>query len=297
VIIYSSDPPLRNQPVWLDRGGSPIGSAGDVGAYSTLAISRDQATVAYARATEAGGVRSLWLRTLASGAETKLPVDGSPDDPVWSPDGRRLACALTLQGTAESNVYIIDLARPDRPRPLTTAGPERWPVDWSPDGRFILYVEVAKDTKYDLWIAPADGGGAPTPIVRGPGKDQSARFSPDGRYLSYQSDESGVTRIYITNVTGDTRHTVIASTGEANRGRWRGDGRELYYATPTSELFAVPITEGASGLEPGTPRALFKAAGRFEPAASGDRFLVLQEAEGQASARVHVLTAWERDAR
>jgi Tol biopolymer transport system component len=295
-IIYSNDPPLRNQPTWLDREGRPIGSAGDVGAYSTLAISRDQATVAYARATEAGGVRSLWLRTLASGAETKLPVDGSPDDPVWSPDGRRLACALKLQGTAESNVYILDLAQPDRPRPLLTAGPERWPVDWSPDGRFILYVEVAKDTKYDLWIAAADGGGAPTPVVRGPGKDQSARFSPDGRYISYQSDESGVTRIYITNATGDVRQTVIASTGEANRGRWRGDGRELYYSTPTQQVVAVPIREGASGLEPGTPRTLFTATGRFEPAAPGDRFLVLQQAESQASA-VHVLTGWQREAR
>ncbi len=296
VIIYSSDPPLQNQPVWLDRAGRQIATEGDVGAYSTLAISRDQSTVAYARATEAGGVRSLWLRALASGAETKLHVDGSPDDPVWSPDGRRLACALKLQGTAASNVYVIDLARPDQPRPLTTPGPDRWPVGWSPDGRLILYVEVAKDTRYDLWVAPADGG-SPTPVVQGPGKDQGARFSPDGRYIAYQSDESGVTRIYITNAAGNIRHTVIASTGEANHARWRGDGRELYYATPDHEMMAVPIRETASGLEPGTPRALFKAAGRFEPSVLGDRFLVLREAESQAPTVAHVLTGWERDAR
>jgi serine/threonine protein kinase len=296
-IIYSGDPPLRNQPIWVDREGRAIGSAGDVGAYATLAISRDQTTVAYARATEAGGVRSLWLRNLASGAETKLPVDGSPDDPVWSPDGRRLACALKLEGTAESDVYIIDLVRPDQPRRLATPGPGRWPVHWSPDGRLILYVEVAKDTKYDLWVAPADGGAAPTPVVRSPGKDQSARFSPDGRYVAYQSDESGVTRVYITNLSGGTRQTVIASTGEANRARWRADGRELYYATPNHDVMAVPITQGPSGLEPGTPHSLFKAAGRFEATALGDRFLVLQDTETPDSTLVHVLTGWQREAR
>ena len=296
-IVYSGDPPVRNQPMWLDRQGLALAPAGDVGTYTTLAISPDQATVAYARATDGGGVRSLWLRNLASGAETKLPVEGSPDDPVWSPDARRLACALTPQGTSDSDVYIIDLARPDQPRRLTTPGPGRWPVDWSPDGRMILYVEVAKDTKYDLWVAPVDGGSSPTPVVRSPGKDQSARFSPDGRYVAYQSDESGVTRVYITDLSGDTRRTVIASAGEGNRGRWRADGRELYYSTPNREVLAVPIEHGPTGLVPGTPRPLFKSTGRFETSAAGDRFLVLQDADSQDPTLAHVLTGWQRDAR
>jgi len=296
-IVYTGDPPLRNQPLWRDRQGRALGSAGDIGAYSTLAISHDQATVAYARATEAGGVRSLWLRNLASGAETKLPVEGSPDDPVWSADSRRLACALTLQGAAESDVYIIDLARPDQPRRLIAPGPGRWPVDWSPDGGLILYVELAKDTKYDIWMAPADGGSAPTLLVRSPGKDQGARFSPDGKYIAYQSDQSGVSRIYITNVSGETHNSVIASAGEGNHVRWRADGRELYYSNPNQELMAVPIAQTPNGLVPGTPHPLFKAAGRYEATAAGDRFLMLQEGDGQDSTLVHVLTGWQRDAR
>ena len=196
---------------------------------------------------------------------------------------------------AESNVYVIDLARPNQPRPLTIPGPERWPVGWSPDGRLIPYVEVARDTRYSLWVAPAAGGGSPTPVVRGPGKDQGARFSPDGRYIAYQSDESGVTQIYITNAAGNIRHTVIASTGEANHARWRGDGRELLLCDSRSRGDgSAEITESASGLGPGHAACLVQGGGAIR--ASGSRQWVLGAPRG-GKPGVHPCTASSRGGR
>jgi hypothetical protein len=103
--------------------------------------------------------------------------------------------------------------------------------------------------------------------------------------------------VYITDLSGDTRRTVIASAGEGGRARWRADGRELYYSAPNREVMVVPIEQGPTGLVPGTPRGLFKATGRFEAAAAGDRFLVLKETDSQDSTPVHVLTGWQREAR
>ena len=294
-IVYTVDPEVRHQPVWVGRDGRVIGPGGQVGSYQELMFSRDQTKVAYVRAAEAGGVRVVWVQDLTSGSETRLRIDGVPDDPTWSPDGRRLAISLKVEDVRDPDVHIIDLARPDQPRRLLATPADRWPLDWSVDGRLILYAEVDPQTNYDIWVAPADGDGRPTAVVRSPAKDHGARFSPDGKWIAYQSDESGVTRVYLTDLSGSTRRTL--SAGEGNSARWRADGREIYYQAPDRNLMVVPIEWSAAGPVPDTPRLLFKSAGRFEAAATGEKFLVLQQAASPDATSVHVLVGWQRELR
>jgi Tol biopolymer transport system component/tRNA A-37 threonylcarbamoyl transferase component Bud32 len=292
-IVYIVDPDVRNQPVWVNREGGTIGPAGKVGSYQDLGLSRDQTKAAYVGAAEAGGVQGLWVLDLTTGSTTRLRIDGVPDDPTWSPDGRQIAISLKVESAREEDVYITDLARPDQPRRLLATPAARWPLDWSADGR-ILYAEIDPQTNYDIWVAAADGGGRPTAVVRGPAKDQGARFSPDGKWIAYQSNESGVSRVYVTDVSGGTGRTMPVSAGEGNRARWRADGREIFYQAPDRNLMVVPIEWSPAGPVPGTPRVLFKSSGRFEPAATGEKFLVLQDAATPDVARVHVLTGWQR---
>ena len=293
-IVYVVDPDVRNQPVWVNRDGSTIGPDAEVGSYHDLGLSRDQTKVAYVRATEAGGVRSVWLHDLATGSMTRLRIDGVPDDPTWSSDGHQMAITLTVEGVREGDVYITDLARPGQPRRLLATPARRWPLDWSADRRLIMYAEVDPQTNYDIWVAAPDGSGS-TAIVRGPAKDQGARFSPDGKWIAYQSNESGVSRVYVTDRSGGKGRTMLVSSGEGNQARWRTDGREIYYQAPDRNLMAVPIEWSPAGPVPGAPHVLFKSSGRFEPAAMGEKFLVLQDAAGPDVARVHVLIGWQQE--
>ena len=293
-IVYIVDPDVRNQPVWVDRDGRTIGPAGEVGSYQDLGLSREQTKAAYVGAAEAGGVQVLSILDLTTGATTRLRIEGVPDDPTWSPDGRQIAISLKVEGVREEDVYITDLARPDQPRRLLATPAARWPLDWSADGKLILYAEIDPRTNYDIWVAAADGSGRPTAVVRGPAKDQGARFSPNGKWVAYQSNESGLSRVYLTDVFGRTGRTTPVSAGEGNRARWRADGREIFYQAPDRNLMVVPIEWSGEVPVPGTPKLLFKSSGRFEPAAMGEKFLVLQDVASPDVARVHVLTGWQR---
>ena len=290
-LVFVADPDVRNRPVWVNRTGAPIEEAGEVGAYYDLSLSRDGQRIAYSRSVEGGTAKGLWVHELATGAITRVPVDGEPDDPVWSPDGRRLAFSWKVRGADHEDVYVIDLAQPDQPRRIAPAGTSRWPMDWSPDGRLVLYAEVSPTTKYDLWVAPADGGSAPMQVVRGPAKDHSARFSPDGRAIAYQSDESGITRVYVTPFPPDGSRTVLVSSGGGNQPRWDADGTRLYYTTPGRGLVMADVKVQDGRFTVGKSSRLFSVSGRIEPF-RGDRFLMLRDESQPGATPVHLLTGW-----
>jgi hypothetical protein len=289
-LVFVADPEVRNRPVWVDRTGAVIEEAGEVGAYYDLSLSRDGQRIAYAKSVEGGTAKGLWVHELATGATSRVPVDGEPDDPVWSPDGRRLAFSWKVRGADHEDVYVVDLARPDQPRRIAPAG-ARWPLDWSPDGRLVLYAEVSPTTKYDLWVAPADGGAAPMSVVRGPSKDHGARFSPDGRAIAYQSDESGITRVYVTPFPPDASRTVLVSAGGGNQPRWDADGTRLYYVTPDRALVMVELKVQDGRFVAGKPSRLFTVSGRVETIRS-DRFLMLRDESQPGATPVHLLTGW-----
>jgi eukaryotic-like serine/threonine-protein kinase len=294
-LVYVADPEVRNRPVWVDRTGAVIAEAGEVGAYHDVGVSRDGRRIAYARSVEGGTAKGLWVHELATGAITRVPVDGEPDDPVWSPDGRRLAFSRQIQGEDQEDTWVVDLAQPDQPRRIAPPG-DRWPLDWSPDGRFVLYAEVSPTTKYDLWVAPADGGAAPMAIVRGPAKDHGARFSPDGRTIAYQSDETGITRVYVTPFPPDPSRTVLVSAGGGNQPRWDPDGKRLYYVTPDRDLVMVEVRVEDGRFVAGKPSRLFRVTGRVEPFGS-DRFLMLRDESQPGATPVHLLTGWAASTR
>ena len=107
-LVFVADPEVRNRPVWVDRTGAVIEEAGEVGAYYDLSLSRDGQRIAYAKSVEGGTAKGLWVHELATGASSRVPVDGEPDDPVWSPDGRRLAFSWKVRGADHEDVYLVD---------------------------------------------------------------------------------------------------------------------------------------------------------------------------------------------
>jgi Tol biopolymer transport system component len=137
----------------------------------------------------------------------------------------------------------------NRGEPLTAS-------DWSSDGRFVLVNRTAQQTASDIWaVTVADG--AATPLVQTPLPERDARFSPDGRWIAYTATDNGRQEVYVTGVVSSSPTLKVGggpwrvSSGGGSAPRWRADGREIFYAGPTS-MMAAPVSTD-SGFAAGTP--------------------------------------------
>jgi dipeptidyl aminopeptidase/acylaminoacyl peptidase len=133
------------------------------------------------------------------------------------------------------------------------------PTDWSRDGRYLLFTSRDPKGGTDIWALTMDGSSKAFPVVQTAFEEQSAQFSPDAKWIAYQSDESGRSEVYVRRFPGPGEKWRISVEGGA-QARWRSDGRELMYVSRSDRLMAVPITLPSSPSESpdiGTPVPLF----------------------------------------
>jgi Tol biopolymer transport system component len=237
------------------------------------------------------------------GTSSRFTDEGSDAQnyPVWSPDGRAIVCYSTLR----RNLYFTDAAGAGREQPVVESPNLRIPYDWSRDGRFVLYQEIAPGTGSDLWVLPVTNEGKmaaeaqPRPYLRTPFYESQGHFSPEKnpRWIAYVSDESGRYEIYIDSFP-ERRHKTLISTGGGMHPLWGTGGREVYYVSPDFKLMAVSLKLGAESVEPSAPRELFLLPGidiGFEPydaAPDGQRFLVRARPEKAPPPPLTVIVNW-----
>jgi Tol biopolymer transport system component len=179
------------------------------------------------------------------------------------------------------------------------------PSDWSRDGRFILYHGLSPTTGGDLWALPLDGDREPFPVVQTDSDEGFGQFSPDGRWIAYQSNESGRVEIYLSPFPGPGRQWRISTAG-GSLARWSPDGNELFYIAPDRSLMSVPIGFANDGqsVDIGNPVPLFDTgvgsspnpvgATRYFYAVSpdGERFLINTFVEDATSSPITVILNW-----
>jgi len=130
------------------------------------------------------------------------------------------------------------------------------PSDWSTDGRFLLYYTPDPKSGTDLWVWPRDTG-VPVVFLKTEANELWGQFSPDGRWVAYQSNETGAFEIYVRPFSGPGEPFPI-STGGGVYPRWSRDGKELYYIAPDAKIMAVPIRAPATMFDAGVPAPLFQ---------------------------------------
>jgi Tol biopolymer transport system component len=239
------------------------------------------------------GTNDLWIYELSRDTSTRFTFEpGVENEAVWSPDGQRLAFAADRGGPP--SLQLKELSDSGLGKRLTQ--PSRWVqniYDWSPDGKFIIYGDGEAKTSNDLWLLPMTGERKPTPFLRTNFNEVEARFSPNGRWVAYVSDESGRPEVYVRSFQGAAEKWKVSSGG-GELPRWRRDGKELFYLAPDHRLMAVTVkTEGA--FEVGNPAALFRVGEglrEYEIEASGQRFLVNIGASGAQSLPLTVVVNW-----
>jgi dipeptidyl aminopeptidase/acylaminoacyl peptidase len=276
VLVYAPSLPAR-QLQWFDRAGRQAGILGEPSEYVFCRISPDGRRVVAIRT----GPADVWLLETARGVASRLTSRGIHISPLWAPDGRTI---LFATGTP-FNIYRIPADGSGREERVWGAENRQVPLDWSRDGRLILYYDAAPDTGLDLWtleVTP-DGrprpGAKPQPYIRAPYNQVLGRFSPDTRWVAYQSDESGRWEVYAQSFP-EAHQKIRISTAGGRNPEWGPDGRELFYVSPDNKLMAVAMKFGPGSVEPSLPRELFAlprdtvGLGPYEAAADGQRFLV-----------------------
>lgn len=272
-LVYQ--PSLRPSRVaWVDRSGREVERLGLSGAILSVRLSPDGRSVAAAINDEKNGSADIWTYEF----ERRIPVRATLDPrdekmPVWAADGRSIFFRADWKGPPD--VYRVRVGAPESVEAVVERPGVQMPEDASPDGRFLIFTEFMRRTNGDLWLFPLAGGDA-IPIAQTPFDEKGARFSPDGRWIAYYSNESGGREVYLRPV-GEAAEQVRISSGGGTMPRWRRDGRELYYLASDDSIMRVPLSVSGGRLQPGAAEVLFRVEGKlrdFDVAADGQRFLV-----------------------
>jgi Tol biopolymer transport system component len=256
MFAYRSGRGVVSQLTWFDRTGRAVGTIGPSQeiASANLALSPDGTRVATERTFQ--NETALWLLDSARQSLFTRAGDGRMARyPVWSPDGDRIAFASVRPGSVTVSTRAAAGSGGEEIL-LTSTNDSILLTDWSRDGRFLLYFAPDPKTGTDLWVLPR-GTHVPVAFLATPANEMWGQFSPDGRWIAYQSNESGRFEIYVRPFPGPGLAIPISTAGGVYA-RWSRDGKELYYIAPDSTLTAVPIRRSPTTLSAEAPVALFR---------------------------------------
>ena len=299
-IAYRQAALPRYQLTWVDRTGTPVGIVGGVDSAEfdgTLRLSPDERTVVLGR--RENGNSDLWtIANAPQGALQRFTSAPSFDSSAtWSPDGKQIAFQSSRKGGGFYDLYRKPIGSGDETVILESAE-NKTMSDWSLDNKYWLFVVQGREqVARDLWALPVNGDAKPIQITKTPFDETAARFSPDSRWVAYQSSATGSQDVYVRPFLAPGREWRI-SVGGGTAPRWRGDGGELYYAGPDNRLYAVRVRLPASGdaLEHETPVPLFAFRGSpiFVPSRDGQRFLIRQMLEEPPTPAITLIQNWQR---
>jgi eukaryotic-like serine/threonine-protein kinase len=299
ILAYASGGLTPWQAMWYDRSGKEVGAAGEkVANLVNVRLSPDGSRLA----TEAGDADSdIWIYDPKRQVNTRLTFGpGASTSPVWSPDGHWIAY-MGVRG--KNNVYR---------RPVSGVGQEelllegdstnRNPLDWSADGKFLLIGVGDLSSTGRIWVLSLAGDRKAVPVTQSAFQAISAKFSPDGHWLAYSSNESGRQEVYVMPFGSGTGKWQISSSG-GTQPVWRRDGKELFYWSTDNNLMSVPITLKPGLVEVGAAHPLFRfnnpvgvigVVSPYDVTTDGQRFVLITTPQ-QTPRPVTLVTNWMAD--
>jgi eukaryotic-like serine/threonine-protein kinase len=255
------------QLTWVDRAGVQQQALDVPASMVNFRVSPDgRSLLAASSLTDVSG---LWVVDLARGHWTRLAADGIA--PLWSPDGKRLA----YTSRAGHDIYVRRASDEAAAQPLLRDQTVKVLNEWSRDGRHIIYAQHGAATKLDLWLLPIDGGPA-RPLLQTSFNEAQARLSPDGRWIAYVSDESGIPEVYVRRYP-DMNDPHLISVG-GGQPQWRADQKELFYLAQDRWLMSVAV-HGSDSLSYGAPRRLFRSSIGAGPSAARDSYAAMSDGQ------------------
>jgi dipeptidyl aminopeptidase/acylaminoacyl peptidase len=291
---------IGSQLTWFDRAGKATETLRDRAAYADLELSPDGTRLAVSIGQGTTATTDIWLIDLTrGGVRTRLTSDPASEFvPIWSPDGRQIAFDSDrkdrpgLYRKSSSGVGTEELLlRADRGNVRS--------FNWSSDGRYLLYQTARPQLRLccDLWILPLDRG-QPRAFLESAASKIRAKFSPDGRWVAYESTESGRAEVYVVPFPKPESKALVSVAG-GTQPRWSRNGKEIFYVDPERRLMAAAVNGSGESFTVGAVTPLFAidtpTLGRYgyDVSPDGQRFIVNAVREQAAGpAPVMVVTNW-----
>ena len=281
VLVWQGQWQRDYQLVWYDRTGKQTGAIDapmKVSVGQSPMLSPDgKRLVVRKTISPAGADSNLWVVDLEKGTGLRITSTFS-QMPVWSPDGSRIAynngnniVVKAANGSGDAEILVQRTA---------------FPAAWSPDGRFIIFMERGVKTRTDLWALPTFGDRKEYQLSNSPFDEQNPQLSPDGRWLAYSSDETGNYEIYVQSFSTDGKlgaDKKRVSTAGGKLPVWRRDGSELFFIAADGQMMASSVKTGGTEFEFTAPKPLFKTRTlsleggiyhEYDVSPDGQRFLI-----------------------
>lgn len=292
-----------SQPKWFDRAGNPldkwnrpISLSRQPDGYKFMDLSNDEKYLLMNTNTGNG----VWMLNLLTNQFNRFAITN--DSPtIFSRDGSHVIYIehtkdgtnvnqRSMDGSGKAELLFYTKQRMDE---LTLSG----------DGRFLFFTILDVKTRFDLWVFPFFGDRKPFPYLRTPAKEEHARLSPNGRWIAYVSDESGVPEVYVRSFPLESGGKWQISFDGGQQPEWRTDGRELFYMTLDKNLVAMDV-ETEEHFQAGTPHLLFKTGAspnlashaynqQYYAADNGQRFLINTIVPAETPAQITILLNWQ----
>jgi Tol biopolymer transport system component len=285
--------------VWYDRKGNETGTASKPDVYSNIKLAPDGKTVALDKTDEDSTNADIWTYDIQRDAMRRLTFNPAIDAmPVWSPDGTRILFASSRNQKFDLFVKNADGGQEEKLLDFdNSAKADKYPYDWSRDGKYILYTPAT-----ELWVATLPELKARA-FLAAPGVIRNAKFSPDGKWVAYASNESGKFEIYVTSFPGAQGKWQVSSAG-GTQPHWRGDGKELFYLAPDGKMMSASLN-GGTNFDSATPTALFQAHAReffatseqlsYDVTKDGQRFLINTQVKNGDTHPMSVILNWDAE--
>ena len=279
----------RSTLAWVSRAGLPEPLPLPSRPYVGPRVSPDGSRVV----VQTVGINcDLWIYDLARGSLSRLTSEGDNEAPVWSLDGRRVVFDKVGRG-----LFWKAADRSGTEERLTTSSHDQRPASWSPDGQILIFEDTDPQTRADIWWLAMGRDRTPRPFLRTPFNETAPRLSPDGRYIAYQSDETGQNEVYVRPFPEGGTTSQVSTEGGIEP-VWAPSGRELFYRQGDKVMIVdVPV---GSTFTAGRPRVLFEEPDyafpffrTYDMSPDGHRFLFVEPGgRREAAADLRVVLNW-----
>jgi serine/threonine protein kinase len=287
----------QTQLTWFDRSGNVLETIGSIGLNRNPRLSPDGTRAAVQIGVGALAVSSVWV--LGPG-NISSRVAESGFFPMWSSDGRQLVYLVRVRDGKDRIVQKSVTAEGNEEQVLYSPAPLGHLDDLAPDGKYAVVSTITGQTNRDVIAVPLEGAEKPIKIAATSAQEIYGRISPDGHWIAYSSDESGVSEVYVQAYPRAGSKTLVSRNG-GTWPVWRRDGKELFYTSADGMKLMVVSVSGTTVLQPGAPQTLFDvrligigigSPSQYDVTSDGQRFLINSAAANSEISPIHVVLNW-----
>jgi Tol biopolymer transport system component/predicted Ser/Thr protein kinase len=283
---------------WRERDGKEGDQISELARYDMVALSPDGRSAAVGIITESAGTWDIWVVDLTRNFATRFTVDPADDsDLVWSRDSRGLYFASDREGIVA--FYYKEIGSPEPPREIFSTGENMRLWDVSADGRTIFYSVATAGTAWDLWSADVGGETEPRLLRATVENDVRCQLSPDEKWVTFASRESGQNQVYVAPWPAMSPITQVSTT-TGTWSRWVNDGKEVIFQEELGSVVAVPMTVANGRMSIGRQETLFGFAAPvlesiyWDVSRDGQRFITVNTRIAASPRYVNLVVNWPR---